>query len=283
MSKSRNVTGSGVALALALSAIGIGGNAKAADYLRGAYAGETAPQAAAAPDWAGFYGGVHAGASVGEVDAAKFSDQLAVSAMPNSVHTSLLRQSINFRNTNKAGMTYGGFAGFNVVWDDVVLGLEADYTHSGIKSTSHAGPYGLYTDGAGIRNGVSNVVSVARGEIKDWGTIRGRIGYAMGAFMPYITAGISLGNINARATTTGDWYTQSLATPAAFPTINGTFSGVTGRRGISYGSALGGGIDMQLLPGTFLRTEYQFVQFANGGKRPDISINTARVAGGIKF
>ena len=50
-----------------------------------------------------------------------------------------------------------------------------------------------------------------------------------------------------------------------------------------YGGAYGVGVDMQLFPNMFLRAEYQGVTFASGGKRPDVSISTARVGGGIKF
>lgn len=284
MSKSSGISSGCLALVAALAAIGIGeGSAQAADYLRGHYAGSQEPRAASGADWAGVYAGVHGGASSAEVDASKFSSALADSALPNSVHRNILRDTINFKSTNKVGVSYGGFVGMNMLWDDVVLGVEVDYTHSSIRANSNIGPYGLYTDTAGVRNGVSNVVSSARGEVKDWGTIRGRIGYAMGNFMPYITAGLALGNVNSRATTSGTWYTQSLSTPAAFPTISGTFSGVTGRRGIAYGTAMGAGVDMQLIPGMFLRAEYQFVQFADGAKRPQVSINTARLGGGIKF
>jgi hypothetical protein len=33
----------------------------------------------------------------------------------------------------------------------------------------------------------------------------------------------------------------------------------------------------------FVRAGWQYVQFASGGNRPEISINTARVAGAVKF
>ena len=282
MLKSRKVTGGGIALALALSAIGIGGNAKAADYLRGAYAGETAPRSAAAPDWAGVYGGVHASASTGQFDPTAFSSPLAHAALPNSTIEDLLRNTINLRSTNKMAYGFGGFIGINYLWDEVVMGLEADYTRSSLNGTSTFGPYGLSRDVGTERWGVTST-STTRGRITDWGTIRGRIGYAAGMFMPYFTAGLAIGNVDGRASTTGTWSNTSTATPPAHPVVTGNFDGVVGRRGISYGATFGGGVDMQLLPNTFLRTEYQHIQFAGGGKRPDISINTARVGGGIKF
>lgn len=282
MSKSCKVSHVGIAVAMSLVAVAATGRAEAADYLRGAYAGETAP-AAAGPDWAGYYAGVHAGISSAEVDARRFASPLAHEAIPNTVQETLLRDSINFKAVNDRRASFGIFAGYNVLWDDVVLGFEADYSRSKLAANSSSGPHGIYEDTSGVRNAITNAVADARGEIRDWGTIRGRVGYAMGYFMPYLTAGIAVGNVNSRATTSGGWYTQSLDTPPAFATLSGTFSGVLGRRGIAYGGAYGAGVDMQFFPNMFLRAEYQGVTFASGGKRPDISISTARVGGGIKF
>lgn len=284
MSKSRNVTGSGIALALALATLGFGGSqAFAADYLRGAYAGEQEPRAAAGPDWAGVYGGVHGGIGSGQTDPRSLSGVLAKSAMPNAgIHQELLLATINIRETNKRAVSYGAFVGMNWLWDDVVLGVEGDYSHSNLAANSSSGPYALFRDVSAVRYTVSSSAT-SRARINDWATLRGRIGYAAGMFMPYLTAGVAFGSVDNRATTNGTFSTESLNVPASFPTINGTFSGVVGRRGITYGSAVGAGIDMQIIPNTFLRTEWQYITFASGGQRPDISINTARVAGGVKF
>ena len=43
------------------------------------------------------------------------------------------------------------------------------------------------------------------------------------------------------------------------------------------------GVDMQFLPNTFVRAEWQYILLASGGSRPEIAINAARVAGGVKF
>lgn len=284
MSKSRNVTGGGIALALALATLGFGsGRAFAADYLRGAYAGEQEPRAAAGPDWAGVYGGVHAGMSSGQTDPRSLSGALAKNAMPNAgIHQELLLATINIRETNKRAVSYGAFVGMNWLWDDVVLGIEGDYSHSNLAANSSSGPYALFRDVNSVRYTVSSSAT-SRARISDWATLRGRVGYAAGMFMPYLTAGVAFGSVDSRATTSGTFSTESLNLPPTFPTINGTFSGVVGRRGITYGSAVGAGVDMQIIPNTFLRAEWQYINFASGGQRPDISINTARVAGGVKF
>jgi outer membrane immunogenic protein len=283
MVKSRMMSGSGLALACALATMGIGKGAQAADYLRGTYGGERTAESAGT-DWAGVYGGVHAGITSGQTDPRPFRQPLADAAIPNTVISNTVASMINLKETSKLGVSYGGFAGINWLWDDVVLGLEMDYTRSNIKANSSGTsavtmrPTGT-TDEYDI---TTNATSRAR--LTDWGTLRGRVGWAAGMFMPYLTAGVAFGNVDGRATVNGTWSRYDVSAPPARPLISsGNFSGVVGRRGITYGGAMGAGIDMQIVPGTFLRAEWQYIQFASGGKRPDISVNTARIAGGIKF
>lgn len=282
MVKSRWMSARVLAIVCGAAVAGMAPSAEAADYLRGAYSGDTEPRAAGV-DWAGVYGGVHAGITSVQADHRSLASPLADSAMPSAgIHKTLLQETINFKDTNKAGVTYGGFVGINWLWDDVVLGVEADYTRASFKSTSSFGPYGLFRDSGTDRYSVTST-STSRAKVSDLVTLRGRVGWAAGMFMPYLTAGVAFANVDSRATTSGTWSLESLLVPPAYPTLTGPFSGVVGRRGITYGGALGAGVDMQLLPGTFTRLEWQYIQLASGGQRPNISINTARVAGGVKF
>lgn len=283
MTKSRFVSSSGMALALALAALGIGSKAQAADYLRGPYSGEQEPRANTGVDWAGFYGGIHAGITSGQTDPRAMASSLASAALPGTVITSTVASMISFKETNKAGASYGGFVGINWLWDDVVLGIEADYTRSSIQANSSSTQARTVRPPATTDEYDIVANSTSRARISDWGTIRGRVGYAAGMFMPYLTAGVAFGNLDSRATTSGTWNRYDVAILPRTFISSGNFSGVVGRRGITYGGALGAGVDMQIIPNTFLRAEWQYIQFASGGQRPDISINTARVAGGVKF
>jgi outer membrane immunogenic protein len=270
-------------LALGLMAGLYAPTAKAADYLRGSYAGETAPQAAAGPDWAGFYAGVHAGASVSQSDLRKMADPLSKAALPNSTITDLLANTINFKDVTKMGPSYGAFTGVNWLWDDVVLGVEADYTRSSIKTTSTAGPYGLIRTVGTEEWGVTST-STARANVSDWGTLRARAGWATGMFLPYLTAGVAFGNVDGRATTSGSWTRTDVSAPPARTLVDsGTFSARIGKREINYGSTIGAGLDMQIMPGAFLRAEFQHVQLYSISSGPAVSFNTARVGGGVKF
>jgi outer membrane immunogenic protein len=278
MSKSRILSSTGFALATAVITLGMTPSAYALDWLRGSFAGTHQV------DWSGIYGGVHAGMSVAQSDSRALAAPLAQNALPNSNITPVLRDTIHFKEVNKSATTFGGFVGMNWQWDDIVLGFETDYTRSNINSNTTSGPNELYRVIGTDEWGVSSV-SIARSRVTDWGTVRGRIGYAVGVFLPYITAGLAVGNIDARASTSGEWDRVNRTDPARPVTIvaNAPFAGVVGRRGITYGGVVGAGVDMQLFPNTFLRGEWQHVQFASGGQRPNLSINTARVAGGVKF
>jgi opacity protein-like surface antigen len=110
--------------------------------------------------------------------------------------------------------------------------------------------------------------------------------------MPYMTAGIALGNIEHVSTGTGNTARNTSAPnpipggPPILTPIPGQAFANTAQvrhRGISYGGAIGAGVDMAFFSNVFLRAEWQYIQFAKGGNRPEVSINTARVAGAVKF
>lgn len=274
----------GLALALVLASPG----AQAADYLRGAYGGHQGVEPIGTPksggvDWAGVYAGAYVGLTNVQNDSARFNSALIQGAqLPNPALTSMLTTVTNFRKMDKMGTSFGGFIGANYLWDDVVLGVEADYSRSGADATSRIGPYNSVQDSAGSRWTLTGS-STARAKVSSWGTVRGRVGWAAGYFMPYLTAGMAIGSIDGRATSSGTWQ-QANPALAGVPIIaTGTYSSRTGRDGITYGGAFGAGVDVAFFSNMFVRAEWQHIQFASGDNRPPITMNTARIAGGVKF
>lgn len=99
-------------------------------------------------------------------------------------------------HTNNVGITSGnfdlegGFGGWNSGWDwqrgNWVYGLAGDTSFGDIDGSSTAGACGAgcYT------------------EVKWITTYRGRLGYAMGNFLPYATAGLAMGTVEAGLTGT---------------------------------------------------------------------------------
>jgi outer membrane immunogenic protein len=78
-----------------------------------------------------------------------------------------------------SGGLVGGTIGYNWQTGPAVFGLEGDLDWSGVKGSGTCGAFSCETK-------------------NDWlGTARGRIGYAFGRVMPYVTGGLAVGNVKA--------------------------------------------------------------------------------------
>ena len=80
-----------------------------------------------------------------------------------------------------SGAQVGGTAGYNWQVGNTVLGLEGDMDWSNLKGTNTSAgcPVGCTTNDTWLS------------------TVRGRLGYAFGGVMPYVTGGFAVGDINA--------------------------------------------------------------------------------------
>jgi len=79
-----------------------------------------------------------------------------------------------------SGGVAGGTAGYNAQFGSWVLGVEGDVDWSNIGGSTSA----LACVSCSIQN--------------NWlGTARGRVGYAFGNFLPYVTGGLAVGDVNA--------------------------------------------------------------------------------------
>ncbi|MGI9372157.1 MAG: outer membrane protein, partial [Hyphomicrobiales bacterium] len=126
----------------------------------GAYAADLAPEPMLGPDWSGFYAGIGLGG---------FGSR-----------NKLVYDPVNLGSVKPFGFSGGGFLGYNFGYENFVFGIEGDiYANTGKKDR-----FGTISDAAG------NAVAV-RARLKDKMSysIRGRLGYAAGNFMPYITGG----------------------------------------------------------------------------------------------
>lgn len=80
------------------------------------------------------------------------------------------------------GWVYGAQMGYNVQMGRIVLGLESDLDATSLGGTSNSGTCGAA--GCEVRN--------------RWvGTVRGRAGYAVDSFLPYLTGGVAVGDLTA--------------------------------------------------------------------------------------
>ncbi len=235
-----------------------------------------------------------------------FSQRDAVTSALASYFNAPATSSLNFGvsklvarpGSRGRGASYGAFAGFNMQFDDVVLGVEADYTHTNLTTTSQYGiGRSMTTSGGNYETVVLNGLS--KTEIQDYGTIRGRAGYAFGNFLPFVTGGFAIAQVRFsdtvgvqnygydnraytanQALTAGSVRRSPSPTTATAPSTrisrsptrrprrrcsDQAFPATTlvanDRVKTIGGVALGFGIDYAITPNVMLRGEYQYINF----------------------
>jgi outer membrane immunogenic protein len=147
---------------------------------------------------------------------------------------------------NTTGGLVGGTIGYNYQMGQVVLGVEGDGSWSNIRGTTLCG---------GVSCGTRN----------DWlATARGRLGYAVDRFMPYVTAGAAFGDIKTSL--------------AGFSDATTTKAGWTA----------GGGIEAAIAGPWTAKVEYLYVDLGRGGAiggppTADASFKTNIVRAGLNY
>ena len=170
------------------------------------------------------------------------------------------------------GRSYGGFIGYNMQWDGVVVSAELAYNKaSGFDASATDG----LTRSVSNSNGSDTVTIYASNSVKlnDYGTARARIGYAFGQFLPYGFLGGAVGRFD---------YSRNM-----YMTVSGADTGswtqVDGQNdAIAAGFTAGLGVDVALAPNIFLRGEWEYIGFAEiKGMR--VNTNTARAGIAVRF
>ena len=189
--------------------------------------------------------------------------------------------------TNSA--VYGGFVGYNMQWDNLVLGFDIGYKH---PSKLDAGAQDSISRRVVTSDNIQHDVTIdAQTSLKlvDYATLRGRAGYAIGQFLPYAVVGAAVGRFNYSTTVSvSDFMTQLPLTPTPpggpIGFANLTPSSITAGKDNSIvgGVVAGVGADWAITPGMFLRAEWEFIAFAsvNGART---NLNTANIGMGVRF
>ena len=230
-------------------------------FLRGSF---TDGLSSARVNWQGFYVGGQAsyGSTTSKLSPTANSDLLATFSEPPGVDYA--RPLLPTPHSNTAG--FGGYFGYNSQWEDVVLGVEANYIHDGIRSVSDVTAPRYNGDGS-----INSLIhSNAVVKLSDFGSLRIRGGYVMGCFLPYAFAGTGFGSQTVDRTVSAypDPLTPPLPTTAASKTK------------LVYGYSAGVGIDVMLVGGLFMRAEYEYRRVTSD---IETNINTVRAGLGYKF
>ncbi|RXH23680.1 hypothetical protein XH99_29850 [Bradyrhizobium nanningense] len=213
----------------------------------------------ARPNWQGYYVG-------GQGDYGKITSKIS-STINSDIQSTFVTpgpaynwQPLAAAQSSTAG--YGVFAGYNGQWDDVVLGIEANYIHGGFKSTSSS--TGLTFDNTSTVVATTKTSAVVG--ISDFGSLRMRAGYAWGCFLPYAFFGGGLGS------QTVDRYASASPASVQPPTTSAT------KTKLVYGYSAGAGVDVVLVGGLFARAEYEYQRVTS-----DIESNIHSVRAGLGY
>jgi outer membrane immunogenic protein len=202
-------------LATTAAAVCFAGSASAADLSRKA---PVRPIAAAVPfTWTGVYLGGHVGYGWAN---SRWSDLTS-------------GESVSVKNNGALG---GGQIGFNYQTGAWVVGLEADYSASGIKGAST-----VFVDP------VDGDVATINPHLRWTSLVTARVGYAFDRYLPYIKGGVAFGDIR--------YSFANLTT--------GQTGGTTIPR---TGWTVGAGLEVALDNNWSVRAEYDYISFGNKTK-----------------
>jgi opacity protein-like surface antigen len=236
--------------------------------------------AAPKPRWSGLYAGGQIGYNNVAVDGANatqplVADMLRVLALESEQHVS---QWTVLGKGETRSISYGGFLGYNVGWEGVILGIEASWYKLG-GTVNLAGNSLSRVVAAGCCTYAVTLSGDAMFAVNSYGTIKARAGWEVGNFLPYGSIGWAVGQVsyNKTASAVG---TQTDSNNVVTPF---SFSESENKTGAwAQGVSLGAGVDFMVLPNVFVRAEYEYVAFLSiANFKP--TVQSARAGVGFKF
>ncbi|HEX8166815.1 MAG TPA: outer membrane beta-barrel protein [Beijerinckiaceae bacterium] len=287
--------------------------AYAADYDYGPLRGSQYAPPAVAPVamWEGAYFGATAGISQGNFEFGKSLRNSIAGLLRNTVleNEFAISNLLGMPSDDARGSSFGAFAGYNWQVDEIVFGIEVDYTRASLKGSSADAIGRSFVTSDGYWN-EAYLNGAASTHLRDFGTLRARFGYAMGSFLPFVTGGLAVGRAEVASTAAvqiAGYHQAALAAAvqqflqtgfkAPIPaygyvsfnplTLQRTLAapvvvGVATTEKYAVGVSGGAGVDWQVLPNLFLRGEYQYINFGSF-KDHKAYVNTVRAAAALKF
>ena len=249
-------------------------------------------------NWGGFYGGVQAGYSSAVIN----SSQSASADIAFLLRDTAIEQDQDISawtvlgNRTPTDTNYGGFIGYNSLWEDAVLGGEISYSHGSLAAISTDSISRSFVDSTNLPTGHHYFYDVTVGaqssiRITDIATFRGRAGWQAGMFLPYAFVGLAVGRADVANSGTVSYTAvdepdlQTPPTPQLTPLSPLAFdeTQTSGQNGaFMYGFTTGLGLDVALMSNIFARGEVEYIYFApvDGTQ---VSLWTGRVGAAYKF
>jgi opacity protein-like surface antigen len=278
-------------LIVSLAAIGA---ARADDFsdnmLRGSFQPRTAPPSYAR--WSGVYFGGQIGMSSATVNYSQSTGDLTGYILRDSAVLDDISGLQTMGNDTLTHSSFGGFVGYNFeLTDGIVLGGELNYSKVGLRSSVQDNITRIFQNDAQAPTGhhyfyTATVSGQASMNLKDVMSLRARAAYEVGQFLPYAFVGLAVGRADylrqATVSYTATDVPDGVLVPAPPPDFGPTTNTDSGANAIAYGSAVGLGFDVSLLPNVFLRAEWEYIYFVPL-HQIQMSLNTGRVGIGFKF
>jgi outer membrane immunogenic protein len=243
--------------------------------------------------WAGVYGGAQVAEDFHGVDFRGVpSPSIASAANQDQILAGLgdaLPGMPALPSYNTKGPTYGGFLGYNWQIDDMVFGFELNANRSalnGYASNTATRNYIVTSGGYTYAPTTVNVTTSATADMSTYGTLRGRVGWALGNFLPYLVAGVSFAQIDTTRHVDINYFGVCVPQPPN-PCPNITIGGDYPFSDASHGKYIAGfdaalGVGYLVTQNIFTRAEVEYLHL---GTPNDIRLSTvsARVALGLKY
>ena len=258
-------------------------------------------------NWDGFYVGGQIGYESAAVDFSRSLVGLSNAIFRNSVLQGPTSEWSVLSPNGTQGNSFGAFVGRNWQWDDVVVGVEANYRYVNNITTSSMNTMSLVISNPAGSSPPPNhsysyyttLTGTAQVTIKDVTTFRGRAGWAADNWLPYAFAGIAVGRMDASRSVTSNVTLrddETVTTVDAFGNITTialppvyyavpSLSLTADEKKVNayvFGWTAGLGFEYCLWGGLFMRAEYEYTKFTPIKNTP-IALNSAKLGIGYKF
>jgi outer membrane immunogenic protein len=278
---------------LAAVMFGMAAGAQAADmpdFLRGTLPASSAPTR----NWDGWYAGGQVGESWANTDYRNTATTQTNDLFRNTSLAGPASELNVLGKVNEQSTAFGGFVGRNWQFDDVVLGVEANYNYlSSLKSSTGGtiGPIQVAEPGLILGPGQTAVDGVTLTghstlQVHDEITFRGRAGWATGDFLPYMFGGLAVGRMDVSSTISSSVQRTIFNAgggSSTFPLPQFALTSTVGKsNAFVAGWTAGLGFEYMVWSNVFLRAEWEYIQFMSI-QETAVSENSVRAGLGYKF
>ncbi len=151
--------------------------------------------------WDGVYAGAQFGRAYSGTDFSNSTSSLVAFILRNTTieNENHVSDWTTLGKGEASASSWGGFIGYQTQWDEIVLGVEANYNRTNMSASASDSMRRTFSTSDGYSNDVQ-VTATSSIHITDYGTFRARAGWAAGNFLPYAFVGVAIGRADTAQT-----------------------------------------------------------------------------------